>query len=198
MNFRFPGSGRVVAKEAFSDLVEVMKKSAGVLREADVPFLLAGGIACWARGGPETDHDVDFLVTPEDAERALDALSTAGMRPERPPEGWLFKAWEDEAFVDLIFETSEGPVTKEYFERGENLEVYAVRMRVASLEDILVTKLLALNEMDLDYGSVIEISRALREQIDWDHVRARTSGSPYAKAFFTLVEELGILQRAAA
>ena len=184
-------------KEAFSGLVEVMKKSAGVLREADVPFLLAGGIACWARGGPETDHDVDFLVTPKDAERALAALSTAGMRPERPPEGWLFKAWEDGAFVDLIFETSEGPVTEEYFERGENLEVYAVRMRVASLEDVLVTKLLALNEMDLDYGSVVEISRALREQIDWDHVRGRTSQSPYAKAFFTLVEELGLLQRAA-
>ena len=66
-------------------------------------------------------------------------------------------------------------------------------MRVASLEDILVTKLLALNEQKLDYGAVVEISRSLREQIDWDHVRSRTDESPYAKAFFTLVEELGIL-----
>jgi hypothetical protein len=32
----------------------------------------------------------------------------------------------------------------------------------------------------------------VREQIDWDEVRKRTSESPYAKAFFTLVEELGV------
>jgi hypothetical protein len=182
-------------KADFGELVEIMKKSAGALREGDVPFLLGGGIACWARGGPETDHDVDFLVKPEDAERALDVLAGTGMRPDRPPEGWLFKVWENGAHVDLIFESSAGPITEEYFERAQELEVYAVRMRVASLEDILVTKLLALNEQKLDYGPVVEISRSVREQVDWDHVRRRTDDSPYAKAFFTLVEELGIVPR---
>jgi hypothetical protein len=32
----------------------------------------------------------------------------------------------------------------------------------------------------------------VREQIDWDDVRKRTDGSPFAKAFFTLVDELGV------
>jgi Nucleotidyl transferase of unknown function (DUF2204) len=179
-------------KSEFGALVEIMKRSAGVLREADVPFLLGGGIACWARGGPETDHDVDFLVRPRDAESALDALAATGMRPDRPPEGWLYKAWEDGSFVDLIFETAAGPVTDDYFDRSEELEVRAVRMQVASLEDILVTKLLALNEQSLDFRSPLEISRSLREQIAWGHVRERTSASPYARAFLTLVQELGI------
>jgi hypothetical protein len=40
---------------------------------------------------------------------------------------------------------------------------------------------------------VLEIARTLREQIDWDDVRERTEESPFAKAFFTLIEELGIL-----
>jgi hypothetical protein len=182
-----------VSSLPFSDLIEIMKRAAGTLRDANVPFLLAGGIACWARGAAETDHDVDFLVKPADAERALESLASTGMRPDRPPEGWLYKAWEGDAYVDLIFETSEGPVTDDHFERAEEREVYSVRMRVASLEDILVTKLLALTEMDLDYGPVVEISRSLREQIDWAHVRERTNDSPYAKAFFTLVEELEIV-----
>jgi hypothetical protein len=39
---------------------------------------------------------------------------------------------------------------------------------------------------------VLEVARSLREQIDWNEVRARTDGSPYADAFFTLVERLGI------
>jgi hypothetical protein len=182
-----------VSRDSFSELVEVMKRAAGTLRDAEVPFLLAGGIACWARGAAETDHDVDFLVKPGDAERALESLASAGMRAERPPEGWLYKAWEGDNFVDLIFETSEGPVTDGHFERADEREVYSVRMQVASLEDILVTKLLALNEMDLDYGPVVEMSRSLREQIDWREVRTRTRDSPYAKAFFTLIAELNIV-----
>ena len=36
------------------------------------------------------------------------------------------------------------------------------------------------------------MARSLREQIDWDDVRARTGRWPYAKAFFTLVTELDI------
>jgi hypothetical protein len=65
-------------------------------------------------------------------------------------------------------------------------------MRVASLEDVLVAKLLALNEQSLDYRPALEIARSLREQIDWDELRERTAESPYAAAFFTLVERLKI------
>ena len=42
--------------------------------------MLGGGLAAWARGGPPTEHDVDFFVRHEDAERALEALVEAGMR----------------------------------------------------------------------------------------------------------------------
>ena len=35
------------------------------------------------------------------------------------------------------------------------------------------------------------------QQVDWDEVRARTEQSPFAQAFFTLVEELRIVERAA-
>ena len=73
----------------------------------------------------------------------------------------------------------------------------AVSMQVASLEDVLTTKLLALNEQEPDFGSVLAISRMLREQVNWEHVRERTHDAPFAKAFFTLVEELGIVERAA-
>jgi hypothetical protein len=68
-------------------------------------------------------------------------------------------------------------------------------MKVMALEDVMVTKLLALGEHELDYESVLEITRSLREQIDWDNVRSRTAESPYARAFFCLVEELGLFER---
>ena len=55
--------------------------------------------------------------------------------------------------------------------------------------------MVASDEAEPDFGSVLEWARALREQIDWENVRARTEALPFAKAFFTLVEELGIVDR---
>jgi len=194
---RRQGNPNVVAAEeekSFPDLIRTMKKIAAVMRESEIPFLLGGGLAAWARGGPESSHDVDFLLAGDDADRALEVLEAAGFRPEHPPENWLYKVWDGGVFVDLIFDTSAGPVGDELFERSEELEVHAVRMRVASLDDVMVAKLCAIDEQDLDLASCLELARPLREQIDWEHVRERTSGSPYARTFFTLVEELGIVE----
>ena len=170
-----------------------MKHAAAALRDAEIRFALAGGLACWARGGPATDHDVDFLIKPPDAEKALAALQTAGMEPERPPEDWLLKARHDDTLVDLIFSPSGGTVTDEMLDRAEEREVMGMRMPVISLEEVLATKLLALTEQEPNYRAVLEIARTLREQIRWDEVRERTEGAPFAKAFFTLIEELEIL-----
>jgi hypothetical protein len=180
----------------FPELVDAMKLAAAALRDAEVPYMLGGGLAAWARGGPPTEHDVDFFVREADAERALEALEAAGMTAERPPEGWLFKAWAGETLIDLIFRPSGGAIDDGFFERAEELEVAAQRMPVASLEDVMTTKLMALTEQEPDPSSVLELARSLREQIDWERVRERTAGSPFAQAFFTLVEELGVVEAA--
>jgi hypothetical protein len=177
----------------FDELLETMKKAAGALRDAEIPHALTGGLAVWARGGAKTEHDVDFLVKEEDAERAQRALADIGMRPETPPEGWLLKAWDGDRMVDLIYEPAGGRIDDDWLARAEVMDVYATTMPVAALEDVLVTKLFALNEQELDYSSVLEIARSVREQVDWDEVRGRTAESPYAAAFFTLIEKLGVV-----
>jgi hypothetical protein len=178
--------------QPFSQMESSLKKAAAAMREADIPFLLGGSLASWARGGPETTHDLDFMIKPEDAERALEALEAAGMKTERPPEEWLVKAWDGDVLIDLIHGPSGIDMTDEVIERGEVLNVLSMEMRVMSLEDVITTKLEALTEHSLDYAGILQIARALREQIDWQVVRDRTHSSPYAKAFFVLVEELGI------
>ncbi|HZD87107.1 MAG TPA: nucleotidyltransferase family protein [Gaiellaceae bacterium] len=183
----------------FEELLVAMKAGAGALQRRDIPFVLGGGLAVWARGGPKSEHDVDFMVKPEDADAALEALEEAGLRTERPPEGWLYKAWhENGSLLDLIFRPSGGPITDELVARAPLLEVAALRIHVFSLEDVMTTKLLALSEQRPDYGQVLDYARALREQIDWHEVRQRTEASPFARAFFTLVEGLGIVETAPA
>jgi predicted nucleotidyltransferase len=183
----------VTDADQFEEIKESLKRAAAALQRAEVPFLLGGGLATWVRGGPESDHDLDLLVRRTDADRALEVLAEVGMRPEKPPENWLYKAWDGEVLIDLIFSPSGDEVTDETFERAEEIEVNAVRMQVASLEDVIAAKLLALGEHEADFGPVLEIARAVREQVDWSEVRARTASSPFAKGFFTLAEELEIL-----
>jgi predicted nucleotidyltransferase len=180
-------------EQQFERLLEAMKAAAGRLREGGVPFVLGGGLACWARGAPKTEHDVDFLVRPADAERARETLAHAGLRTEKPPEGWLYKAYADDVLIDLIFNPKGGPIDDAIFERAEELEVHAMRLKVAALEDVLVQKLLALTEQEPDYSSVLELARSLREQVDWEEVRERTEESPFAKGYFTLLDELEIV-----
>jgi hypothetical protein len=170
-----------------------LKKAVAALREADIPFLLAGSLAVWARGGPETRHDLDFVIKPEDAERALTVLADAGMRPENPPEEWLHKAWDGDVLIDLIHAPRGLEVTDDVMARGELLHVIGITIPVMSIEDVLTTKLMALHEHELDYSGVLRIARAVREQVDWPSLRRRTEGSPFAKAFFVLCEELDIV-----
>ena len=70
----------------FETLLAAMRKAAGALRDAEIPFALAGSVAVYAHGGPDTDHDVDFLVKPEDADRALGALGAVGFHVHKPAE----------------------------------------------------------------------------------------------------------------
>jgi Uncharacterised nucleotidyltransferase len=184
-------------EQPFADIEHALKRAAAALREADVPFLLGGSLASWARGGPETRHDLDLMIKPDDVERSLAALEAAGMRPERPPEDWLVKAWDGDTLVDLIYCPKGLPMDDDVFARGEELSVLGMEIRVMALEDVMATKLMALTEHSLRYEGLLQTARALREQIDWMAVRDRTRSSPFARAFFTLLEGLEILPEVA-
>ena len=111
-------------------MLETMKPRRRGAARAGIEFMLGGGIAVWARGGPTTDHDVD----PDAARgrraprrtrwpRPVSGPSRAGGvaaegvgrrhpgRPDLPPGG--------------------RPIGDEHFARAEDLEVMAVRMPVA-------------------------------------------------------------------
>lgn len=189
-------------RSTFEEIESSLKTAAAALRDAGLPFALAGSVACWARGAPQSRNDLDFLVRPQDAEAALEALVGAGMRADRPPEGWLLKAWDpaedgSETLVDLIFGPRGIDDVGSVLERAEVVPVAALDLPVVHLDDVLVMKLHAFDEHYCDFAGILAIARAVREQIDWDDVRDRTVESPFARAFFTLVEGLGIVGGAA-
>lgn len=180
-------------RSPFADIEHALKRAAAALHRADVEFLLGGSLASWARGGPETTHDLDLMIRPADADRALAALRDAGMRSERPPEDWLVKAWDGDTLVDLIFAPKGMPIDDAVFARADELAVLGMDIPVMALEDVMVTRLMAITEHALRYEDLLQIARALREQVDWHDVRQRTRASPFARAFIVLLEGLEII-----
>jgi predicted nucleotidyltransferase len=182
--------------EAHADeLAAAMMTVAAALRDAEVPYLLAGSWAVWARGGPAHHTDLDFVVHERDAGRAMQAIVDAGLDECDTPEEWLRKAQSGNVEVDLIFNPAGLTVDDDALARGDDIEVNGMTFRVMSIDDVMTTKLFAFKEHYLDYEDILEMARTLREQIDWDELRRRCVGYPYAQPFFTLVEELGVIER---
>jgi len=61
---------------------------------------------------------------------------------------------------------------------------------------VFVSKLAASTEHSLRFEPLLEHARALREQVDWEEVARRTADSPYARAFLTLLDGLGVVPAA--
>jgi hypothetical protein len=158
-----------------------------------VPFALAGGYAAWARGGPEPDHDVDFLVHPDDAEKVAGLLGEKDLQIVQPSEDWLFKVFTDDAMVDVLFRAAGSSDVRPALERSTEVEVLSVWMPVLSATDVMMQKLAVLGERYCDLGAVLPTARALREQVDWDLVRSTIAGNPYAEVTLELFERLEIV-----
>jgi hypothetical protein len=187
--------GQPVDRETVRDL---LKRTAVALKQAGVPFALCGGYAAWVRGAPEPDHDADFLVSAADADRATAALAEAGLPVVEPAEDWLVKVVAEGAFIDVLWRTCGAPVDHDLIDRAEELPVLSVHMPVLQATDIVVTKVMALDEHYCDYGRLLPVARAMREQVDWDDVRRRVADNVFAAVFLVLLERLGIIEPAEA
>ena len=180
------------------EIRDLLKRTAVALKEADVPFALCGGYAAWVRGAPEPDHDADFLVLGTEAERAAKVLADAGLEVVDPPEDWLVKVVSGGSFVDVLWRSCGHPVESDLVGRAEVLPVLSVQMPVLAATDIVVTKLMALDEHYCDFSRLLPVARALREQVDWDVVREEVAGNPFADVFLELLDRLGVVPRVSA
>jgi len=175
------------------DLRDALKRAASALRANGPDFALGGSYALWVFGGPEPIHDVDFVVAEADTEAAVATLESAGFNVERTPEDWLFKACVGDDFViDVLHRLNGVPVEPEAIAIAEEFDVLAVRMRVLAPTYVMTEKLNALNEHHCDFASLVPGFRAVREQLDWDHLRTATKDNDFAAAFLFLADRLGL------
>ena len=174
-------------------LIGTLKRAADQLKRSEVPFCLAGGFAVYARGGESVDHDIDFLIKQDDAERALSALKEIGFRTEVPPEGWLVKAFDEDRLIDMIYSPVQRPVTDETLADTDEMAVNACHMPVLSATELMIHKILSWTAHYCDFARGLPVARSLREQIDWQRVYRECMPSPYGHAFLVLIDRLEVI-----
>ena len=172
-----------------------LKRSASALKEAGVPFALAGSYALWVHGAAESEHDVDLVVPEARVEAAVDVLSAAGFAIERPPEDWLFKAFLDDAMVDVLHRLNNRPVDAELIAGAGSVEVLGMHIPALSAAQVVTGKMLAMTERYCDFGQLLPAVRAVREQVDWTQIERDTADNDFAAAFLFLLRRLGIADR---
>ncbi|WP_067855913.1 nucleotidyltransferase family protein [Nocardia shimofusensis] len=177
------------------ELLHALTRAVNVLAAAGIPFAVGGGCAVYARGGPASQHDVDILVKPRDCDRAVRTLARAGMRVCDPPEDWLRKVYADGVLIDVIHRPNDRPVTDDLLNRATTMRIGPAKAPVASCTDLMVDKMLVFDAHRLDFAPLLQVARDLREQVDWAEVDRQTRTSPYARAFFGLLVDLGIIAR---
>ena len=180
-----------------SELREALRRAASALKANGPDFALAGSYALWVYGGPEPDHDVDFVVAETDVETAAATLEDIGFRVQRTPEDWLFKVWVgaekgDVFVIDVLHRLNGVPVDKRTIDTAGFREVLAIPMRVLSPTHVVTEKLCSLHEHHCDFATLLPGVRAVREQVDWDQVRTATAHNDFAQAFLNLTDRLGV------
>jgi hypothetical protein len=146
------------------------------LRDSDVPFLVGGAVAVAAYCGIRRNtKDLDLFVCERDATRTLEVLGRVGFRTEATYPHWLSKAYADEHFVDVIFNSGNGevPVDAEWFEYAVPAVVFGVPVAVCPVEETIWSKGFVMERERFDGADVAHLLLACASTLDWHRLLRR-------------------------
>jgi hypothetical protein len=168
-----------------SSFIAVLESLTVWLEAVQVPHATIGGVAVSLIAQPRMTQDIDAVIWLEEnqwdaflksgadygfAPRIADALEFA-----RRARVLLLKHEPSEVSVDL----SLGALgfEREMIERATTVAIGSLRLKVATPEDLIITKVVAQRSKD-----IADIEAILAVQPDLDHIRIRRWASEFAEA----------------
>jgi predicted nucleotidyltransferase len=156
-----------------------LDEAIAAMRDADVRYLIIGGIASAVMGRDRGTRDVDLFVRPEDARRALEALEAAEFETKVAFPHWLYKGFKRDVLVDVIFRSSKDVLLDDEMLRRAQVREFRGRMLpIAPPEDLLIMKAVAADEDTPRYWYDALGIIAHADGLDWEYLvrRARQHG----------------------
>src|SRR3954463_8301389 len=157
-------------EEVEPDTADFYRQALRALVDAGVPFLVGGAFAhaCFT-GIRRVTKDLDLFIRREHYDRVADVMQSQGWRAELSFPHWLAKAYGGEDFIDLIFNSGNGltPVDDRWFRDNAQAEVLGVPVKIANIEDGLLSKAFIMERERYDGGDVAHLLQANAERLDW-------------------------------
>jgi predicted nucleotidyltransferase len=176
-------------------LLAILDEAIGVLRAADVTFLLMGGLATSVLGRARRVTDIDLFVRNADVPASLASLAGAGFETLVVSPHWLAKAIKDDVLVDVISRsTHDISLTDEVLEHAVEVEVEGRRLPSVSPEDLIVMKAVATDEDTARYWHDA-LSLLGRSDLDWTYLahRARKHGARRVLSLLFFAQSIDLL-----
>jgi predicted nucleotidyltransferase len=176
-------------------LLAILDETIGVLRAADVTFLLMGGLATSVLGRGRRVTDIDLFVRTADVPATLAALAGAGFETLVVSPNWLAKAIKDDVLVDVISRsTHDISLTDEVLAHAVEVEIDGRRLASVSPEDLIVMKAVATDEDTSRYWHDA-LSLLGRSDLDWAYLvhRARKHGARRVLSLLFFAQSIDLL-----
>jgi predicted nucleotidyltransferase len=156
--------------EVAPDTADFYRRALRALVDGGVLFLVGGAFAhaCFT-GIRRATKDLDLFIQREDYERVAAIAQAKGWRCEMSYPHWLAKIYEGDCFIDLIFNSGNGltPVGERWFRNNAECEVLGVNVRIANVEDSLLSKAFIMERERFDGADVAHLIQANAENLDW-------------------------------
>jgi hypothetical protein len=160
-------------EEVAPDTAAFYRRALRVLVDAEIPFLVGGAFAhaCFT-GIRRSTKDLDLFIRRQDYDRIVDLMQAEGWRTDLTYPHWLAKVYAGEDFIDLIFNSGNGltPVDDRWFEDNAWAHVLGVPVRVANMEDGMLSKAFIMERERYDGADIAHLLRANAEKINWERL----------------------------
>jgi hypothetical protein len=141
-----------------------------------IPFLVGGSYA-FERYTEivRRTKDFDLFVYPRDCDRVLQALAGAGYRTDLTFPHWLGKAFCDDNFIDVIFNSGNGicRVDDEWFAHAIEDRVLDMPVRLCPPEEMIWSKAFIQERERYDGADIAHMLRACSTQLAWPRLLQR-------------------------
>ncbi|MGE4243155.1 nucleotidyltransferase [Ramlibacter sp.] len=157
-------------EEVDPQTADFYRRALRTLADHGIEFPVGGAFshACFT-GIRRATKDLDLFIRHEDYDRIAALMQAQGWRTEMTYPHWLAKVYAGDEFIDLIFNSGNGvtPVGDRWFHDNADADVLGVPVKVANVEDSLLSKAFIMERERYDGADVAHLIQAVAEQLDW-------------------------------
>lgn len=140
------------------------------LLKLGTPFFVAGTYAVSAYTGiSRQTKDLDIFCKAGDFLHILNHFNDMGYRIQVEDERWIGKVFDDKAFFDVIFASSNGtmPIGEQWFEHARHGQVLGKPAMLIGPTELVWSKCFIQNRDRFDGADVAHLILKAHDQIDW-------------------------------